>query len=417
MIKISIIIPVFNCEKTIEKSIQSIQKQTMKEIEIICINDGSSDRSEEVIRKLQSEDKRIILYTQKNQGAGLARNLGIAHATGEFVAFLDADDYYLEADALESMVLACKKYNVDVCGTSVRIIRDGVLGLDRNMQKLHEAAKKSCVLMFQDFQFDYGYYGFIFKRSVICENEIKFPKYRRFQDPVFFVRVMYATCKFCFIDKALYAYQAPNVLLRFQKSNVNDLLCALLDNLHFAAEHNLMKLFTRTLERIEIEYNDIICHNLSTENLACLLEIDTFIKKMTGNEKDVIKPLQNILESVKTLENVSMEKWLNRLQQCERIFPYGAGKTCDDFLSYLKQMGCFNKVSNILVTDMSDNPAKLQNIPVMGINEYTACEKDLIVITVMGINQQEVIEILRDRMIYDYEIIRSYMDLNRVIEY
>ena len=121
MCKISIIIPVYNCEYSIEDSIRSIQKQTVKELEIICINDGSVDCSAKVIQRLQEEDGRIILYDQDNQGPGAARNLGIFHATGEFISFLDADDYYLEEDALESMLLACKEHQVSVCGTEIMV--------------------------------------------------------------------------------------------------------------------------------------------------------------------------------------------------------------------------------------------------------------------------------------------------------
>ena len=411
MKRISIIIPVYNCELSIENSIRSVQDQTLKELEIICINDGSTDNSADVIRKLQKEDERILLYNQDNQGSGAARNLGISHAVGEFIAFLDADDYYLDADALESMVLACRKNQVSVCGTGIRIERGGIPVPDRGFQMLINAAQDKAVLSYQDFQFDYGYYGFIFERKLICDNGLHFPLYRRFQDPVFLARAMYAAGKFCFIDKALYVYRAPNVLSRFHRNNVIDLLRGLSDNLHFAIEHDLMKLFVHTVERIEIEYADVICHNLSTESLALLLEMDQIIKANTNDIGYVIRPLQIILESVEELENIRHQEMLDKLETCKKIYPYGAGKTCSDFLQYLKKRNLLEKVAGILVTSLGDNPDRLQNIPVMETKDYREQNGDLVVITVVGIYQKEVISTLEERGIRNYDVICSYMNL------
>lgn len=411
MAKISIIIPVYNCEQSIEQSIRSIQKQTIKELEIICVNDGSTDRSAEVIRQLQNEDERIILYDQDNQGSGAARNLGLDHAAGEFIAFLDADDYYLDADALESMFDACKKNQVSVCGTCVRIERGGVPVPDKGFQSIIDASYKNDVLSYSDFQFDYGYYGFIFERRLICENGVQFPQYRRFQDPVFFVRIMQAAEQFCFIDKTLYVYRAPNVLSRFHAGNVVDLLRGLSDNLQFALEHNLNKLFAHTVERIEDEYADVICHNLSVESLSYLIEINNFIKNTRAGAEYVIKPLQSVLKGVKALEEWHRKELINKLETCTRIYPYGAGKTCGDFLQHLSEHNLLQKVSGILVSSLSDNPDRLQDIPVMEISEYQAREGDLVVVTVVGIYQKEVITVLEDKKIDNYVVIRGYMDL------
>ena len=109
MIKISVIIPIYNGEEYLEQCIQSVFNQTLKEIELICVDDGSVDNSVQIIQKYAEKDKRISLFQQKNQGPGPARNFALKHAKGKFVAFLDADDYYLDADALEKMVRTCEE--------------------------------------------------------------------------------------------------------------------------------------------------------------------------------------------------------------------------------------------------------------------------------------------------------------------
>ena len=91
---VSVIIPVYNAEQYLCECLESVVNQTLREIEIICVDDGSTDDSLPVIRKLQKKDSRISVLLQEHKGAGAARNLGLAHAKGQYLAFLDADDYF-----------------------------------------------------------------------------------------------------------------------------------------------------------------------------------------------------------------------------------------------------------------------------------------------------------------------------------
>ena len=102
-IKISIIMPVYNAEKYLCEALDSVRNQTLKEIEIICVDDGSTDRSVEILSEYQKKDSRIkVLHqTEPSAGAALARNLGLQEARGEYLSFLDADDLF-EPDLLES---------------------------------------------------------------------------------------------------------------------------------------------------------------------------------------------------------------------------------------------------------------------------------------------------------------------------
>ena len=91
--KYSVIIPVYNSEKTIKRCIDSITLQNRSDVEIIVINDGSTDESESICKALQNEHENIIYIHQENGGVSSARNLGLSVATGEFVMFVDSDDY------------------------------------------------------------------------------------------------------------------------------------------------------------------------------------------------------------------------------------------------------------------------------------------------------------------------------------
>ena len=100
-INISVIIPVYNAEEYLSECLKSIIGQSLREIEIICVNDGSTDRSLSILQYYAGIDKRVQVINQDNHGAGAARNTGMAVAKGKYLAFLDADDLYLPG-ALET---------------------------------------------------------------------------------------------------------------------------------------------------------------------------------------------------------------------------------------------------------------------------------------------------------------------------
>lgn len=110
---ISIIVPVYNSSATLKRCINSLLNQTYKNIEIVCINDGSTDDSLNVLNELEESDKRIRIIDKKNEGVSIARNVGIKYSKGKFISFVDADDW-IENDSIEKMYTAIIKNDVDV---------------------------------------------------------------------------------------------------------------------------------------------------------------------------------------------------------------------------------------------------------------------------------------------------------------
>ncbi len=113
MAKVSVIVPVYNVEKYLEECIESLINQTLTDIEIICINDGSTDNSLKILEELQKKDNRIKIINQKNSGVSSARNNGIENATGEYIGFVDSDDW-IDSDYYEKLYNTAKKYNSDI---------------------------------------------------------------------------------------------------------------------------------------------------------------------------------------------------------------------------------------------------------------------------------------------------------------
>ena len=109
---ISIIIPVYNVEKYFENCIKSVQNQSYRNIEIIIINDGSTDSTKELCEYYSKNDKRIIVINQKNMGVSAARNAGIKYSNGQYISFVDGDDY-IDFDMYEKLVYFAQKYKSD----------------------------------------------------------------------------------------------------------------------------------------------------------------------------------------------------------------------------------------------------------------------------------------------------------------
>ena len=120
--KISIIIPAYNCEKTISRCIDSILRQTYRDYEIIIINDGSTDNTKDICGKYKSSNIKLI--NRINEGPSKARNIGIKEARGDFIVFVDSDDY-LDENMLYCMIKCIKENKTDIAVCGYNIIRDG----------------------------------------------------------------------------------------------------------------------------------------------------------------------------------------------------------------------------------------------------------------------------------------------------
>ena len=122
---VSIIVPVYNAEKYLERCINSLRNQTLKEIEIILADDSSTDSSLEICRKMAAEDSRIKVIHKANEGAGMARNAALEIITGEYVGFVDSDDF-ADADMFRFLCEKAKKYNSDLVMSGV-VFADGIM--------------------------------------------------------------------------------------------------------------------------------------------------------------------------------------------------------------------------------------------------------------------------------------------------
>ena len=192
---ISIVVPIYNCEKYLERCIGSLINQTYTNIEIILINDGSEDKSKEVCEKFAETDDRIKIINIENGGVSNARNIGIKCAKGKYIGFIDADDW-IEYDMYEKMYnnMINNNANFSICekireeenekNNNIHIIKDNIKILEKG-----EAINKS----FEDCDKSYGGYVFnkLFNKEFIIEKKITFDtKIKISEDSLFVLEYM-----------------------------------------------------------------------------------------------------------------------------------------------------------------------------------------------------------------------------------
>lgn len=209
MIKVSVIVPVYNTSEYLDKCITSLINQTLKDIEIIIVNDGSIDDSQKKIELWQKKDKRIKLYNKENGGQASARNLGLSVANGEYIAFLDSDDY-VSNEMYYLLYQEAKKDNLDM------VICDYYLDYGNKILKSNQLSTKTSIMSSSDYILSTpSPVNKLIKRSFLKENNFSFPEGFIYEDlaamPI--LGIYNPTIKY--INKYLYYYvQTPASTMR-----------------------------------------------------------------------------------------------------------------------------------------------------------------------------------------------------------
>lgn len=259
MIKVSVIIPVYNVEKYIDRTISSCQSQTLFEIEIIVVNDGSPDNSEAIINIKALGDNRIIAIHKENGGVTSARKTGLAIAKGKYVFFLDGDDY-IEDDALAKLFNIAEQNNADY------VFGNFIIEYEDSLQN----------------------YEMVFPSFTVINN-ITFLKYC-FENTFFYITG-------CLISKEIMQkcrLDIPNGIT-FGEDNIA--ITQIAWNMQYAAYYNGTVL--HYVQRKESVTNSVNLNNISQRARACMLTVDYAIKQ------GFYKPLKSEIDYFMSKEQVS----------------------------------------------------------------------------------------------------------------
>lgn len=340
-VKVSIIIPVYNAREYIQECIQSIQRQTMKELEIVCVDDGSKDDSFDILKEFQKTDRRIRILQQTNQGAGAARNLALKNANGEFVCFIDADDCWMDDEALERLYTGAVSQNVEICGGCFFVNKNGMIQAMNIYGCLDWGTQGEKVMKYAEYQYDYHYQNYIYRKKLLLDNHIVFPAYRRYEDPPFFVKAMSAAETFCIINVPFYCYRVGYKKIQYTESMMADQMQGMIDNLCFSRKNGLKKLHRITYYRILEACNRGIKDFVAGQNTVLFQKLSEandeiewkWLEATCKINERILRPLadmqKNLRQESGETDIVCSEKWIfptAYLENGSKIILYGAGE-------------------------------------------------------------------------------------------
>ena len=215
-IKVSVVMPVYNAQDYLFDSLGNVLKQTLKEIEVICVDDGSTDRSAEIIEDYASRDFRLSLIRQKNQYAGAARNAGLAKCRGKYVVFWDADDRFA-LDALEKLYQKAEEDQADISVCDIRkwddttdryVLPSNYLRKEFMPDKVPFSAEDIPQYIF-NFTTNIPW-NKMYRRSFIQEHQLQFEHRKRANDVVFVMQALYLAKSITVVDERLIDYRYNN---------------------------------------------------------------------------------------------------------------------------------------------------------------------------------------------------------------
>ncbi|MDE7018211.1 MAG: glycosyltransferase [Lachnospiraceae bacterium] len=396
--KISTIIPVYNAEKYIRRCLDSILGQDIEPQEIICVDDGSTDHSLDILRSYEKTHDNIHVITQKNCYAGIARNHGLKLAKGEYVHFMDADDYVLPGSYAKVYETA-KKHAADYVKTRSKTfdMQSGLL-TERNYFSLSGFPEsiygKVCSLSdCQDVLLKTArapWTSFI-KRSYLIEHNIKFNSLRCVNDRSFYMDVImhtnrivicncYMTCYQINNKESLMGIRSDNFICLMQSYQIiKDLVADMPDNLRkkvLGYEFNsLAGRYAKLGTSQRKEVDSILLPFLKDFNWS---ELDGSI--LTASMSQPLYELLGIeFPSARQIKDLAALTGL--YASFDKIALYGAGKVCHALIQYLnKRNDMQDKIACIIVSDQENNPDNLMGVPVRSVEKGNLSADTVIII-------------------------------------
>lgn len=292
---ISVIIPIYNCEKYIEKCIKSVCKQTYENLEILLINDGSTDSSESICQKYKNIDKRIKYIYKQNSGVSDTRNLGIKKSSGKYIMFIDSDDY-IDDDYIKKMY-NCFQENIDIVVSGYRFI-----DLNTNNVSDKKCYDQSRILEFTDYIDKFintNYFSQVWKMLIKKESLPSFQKNLKFAEDLLFVFHLLKNRKIYYLPICGYNY----ISNPYNVTNNNSIATML----KYAEDNNyVFDQMSKEQANYENEYNVRLLNKIN-------LRLINLVNNVSYREfkKSVISVL-DILNISKKKINLSKNKYITK---------------------------------------------------------------------------------------------------------
>lgn len=403
-VTVSVIIPIYNAERHLEECLHSCLEQTLERTEIICINDGSTDSSADILESYRTTYANIVILNQKNQGAGIARNLGIEYANGEYIAFMDSDDYYPNKNVLKKLYDTAVEKKVFICGGSLV-----PLGNETDKRYTFQSDEMMC---YRDFQKTAAFQQFLYEARFLKEKKITFPPYRRYQDPPFFVAAMVEANQFYAISERVYMSRNTDKFVPYGNANILlGVLNGIWDILVISKRNCLEKLHADMVTKLMEEYIAYVyklIYNKNEDARKCYEKVMSGIDEtlLAQDGRNVKKPkllsdyeIDGIID-----QSLKREKeLLDRINSYESVLIYGAGRAGRMFYHYLLQRKCSVEIDFMVSAKTSNDTAFGKTVK--SISECVGKKDNALVIIVNRYHIKPMEETARQYQFQNIEVV------------
>ncbi len=198
MPKISVIIPVYNVEKYLSRCLDSVINQTFSDIEIICINDGSTDNSSKILSEYADRDSRIKIVNQKNSGLSAARNTGLKNMSGQYISFIDSDDW-IDTNYYECLLSLMNENDADIVSAGIRIVNQGYVSDNPTKNLITDNFEEKLKNLINGSVCDK-----LFKKDLF--QNLEFPLGRYYEDNIVILQLMHLSHLVVFTNQVSYYY-------------------------------------------------------------------------------------------------------------------------------------------------------------------------------------------------------------------
>lgn len=308
MAKVSVVVPIYNVEEYLERCIESLVKQTLEDIEIILVNDGSRDKSGTIAQEFQKKYPDKIKYVEKeNGGLSDARNYGMKYATGEYIAFLDSDDY-IEKNAYKVMYKKAKEEDSDY------VECDFIWEYPEKSKKDEQIkyANKNEMLAFVRVVA----WNKLIRREVITNNNIEFPKGLRYEDVEFTYKLIPHINKFSYVNEFFIHYtQRKNSIANVQNEKTAEIFEVLDNVITYYKQNNFYDEYKEELEYNYARY--LLCSSLKR---ICKIPDNQKRKELINKTWDNLNSKYPEWKKNKILRNVQLGK--NKYMRTINKFTY-----------------------------------------------------------------------------------------------
>lgn len=280
-IAVSIIVPMYNAEKYIVSCLKSILCQSMKNIEIIVIDDKSTDTSVKRVEYLACNDARIKLIPLKeNSGPGIARNTGIKYASGKYCMFMDADDMYVDKTSIEYIYNIAEENKVNVaCCDKIDLDSNSNVYIPKSSIRSGE-----CLCRATDISSVFWYTTYIYNREFMIKNGIFFPEIKIFEDPVFLAKILKEADKIFCSDRPIYIYRVMHKKKELTLDKVKTILSAQEEIRNILSdEYNIWN--QQYISLLNVISDGDLYKKKSPDTVACLHQAKKIIRRFPGRSR------------------------------------------------------------------------------------------------------------------------------------